>query len=114
MIDRIDKVNELIRQQLGFIIAKELELPVGAILTITRVSISKDLSIANVFVSIVPADKVYETMKILIDNAKQLPGMLNEKIVLRRIPRLRFRMDEAEQKAVELDEILDSLDIKER
>ncbi|MFA4872085.1 MAG: 30S ribosome-binding factor RbfA [Patescibacteria group bacterium] len=109
MSDRIIKINKLIREQLGQIINKEIELPLGTIITITKVTTAKDLRQANVFVSILPDEQIREAMKTLIREAKALRNWLNEKIVLRNIPKLRFHLDEEEKKAMEIDELLNNL-----
>ncbi len=109
MSDRIIKINGLIREQLGLIINKEIELPLGTIITITKVTTSKDLRQANVYVSILPDEQIHAAIKALILEAKDLRNWLNEKIVLRNIPKLRFHLDEEEKKAMEIDELLDSL-----
>ncbi|MBI5766077.1 ribosome-binding factor A [Candidatus Falkowbacteria bacterium] len=109
MPDRIIKINELIREQLGWLINKEIELPPGVIITITKVATAKDLRQANIYVSILPDVKTFQVMKILIINARHLQNLLNEKIVLRNIPKLKFYLDDEERKAIEIDELLDNL-----
>jgi len=54
MPDRMVRVNELIGQQLGLIINEEVEFPLNTIVTITAVSVSKDLHWAKVLVSVIP------------------------------------------------------------
>jgi ribosome-binding factor A len=109
MADRILKINGLIREQLGQIINVAVEFPPQTILTITRVVTSADLRQANIYVSILPAENEHKAMKILIKEAFNLQRALNEKIVLRSIPKLRFRIDREEQKAAEIDRLLDNL-----
>ena len=54
MSERMPKVDELIAQQLGQIIASDIELPSGVIVTITRVKSSPDLRHAKVYLSVLP------------------------------------------------------------
>lgn len=104
------KVDELIAQQLGQIIASDIELPSGVIVTITRVKTSPDLRHAKVYLSVLPEASQRETMSILINSVKELQNTLNDKVTLRAIPKLRFEIDETEQEAMELDRLLDNLE----
>lgn len=111
MSERIVKVNELILQQLGEVINRELELP-NIFVTITRVSTSADLRYATVYVSVLPDEKAEYAIHRLNLSAKHLRAELLEKIVLRVVPRLEFRLDSSGRQASEIDELLDNLEIK--
>jgi len=111
MSDRILKVNHLIRQTLGQLINEEIELPENTIITITGVKTASDLSQVKVFVSVIPEDKQYKVIGILIKSAKHLHSLLNKEIVLKKIPKLVFVPDNSESQAEDIDKILDNLDI---
>ena len=51
---RIDQVNALIQRDLGMIMSKELELPEGAFVTVTKAETSRNLKKSNIFVTILP------------------------------------------------------------
>lgn len=103
------KVDELLRQELAKIISVELEFPMGTIVTITRVKTSPDLRYAGVYVSIIPTERERETMSILINEIKNLRQLLGRRVVLRSMPKLRFYIDNEDQKAAEIDYLLDNL-----
>src|SRR3989344_5130787 len=109
MPDRMVKVDELIAQQLGQIIISEIELPLGAIVTITKVKTSADLKQARVFLSILPASEQKQVMSLLINNAYEFQRILNERLTLRNTPKLKFFIDNSGQQAAELERLLDSL-----
>ncbi|NCN07833.1 30S ribosome-binding factor RbfA [Candidatus Falkowbacteria bacterium] len=109
MAGRMEKVDELIAQQLGQIIVSEVELPKGSIVTITNVKTSPDLKHAKVSLSILPDDNKREVMSLLINNAYEFQKILNEKVTLRSVPKLRFQIDDSGQKAAELEALLDNL-----
>ena len=52
MNDRINRINELIQQQLSQIIAQELELPNECLITITRVKTSPDIKNSKIFITV--------------------------------------------------------------
>lgn len=109
MVDRMLKVNELVRQHLAEIINEVVELPVGVIMTIIAVVVSKDLKYAKVLISVIPLDKQRDVLGLLIRRKNILQAELGRRIVLRQIPRLQFALDDKEEKAAELDYLLDHL-----
>lgn len=109
MSDRVLKINKLIRDQLGRLIMTELEFPLGTLVTITKINTSADLKVANVYVSVLPASVRGSAMKALIKSAGHLRRLLNEKVILRSIPELRFFIDDSEEKAAAIDRLLDNL-----
>jgi ribosome-binding factor A len=108
MTDRMVKVNELILQQLGTVIAEELEFP-EALITILAVDTSPDLKHAKVFISILPDSQVEIVTRKLNNAVKLLQKELAGKISLRSLPRLQFIYDDTEKQAEEIDRLLDSL-----
>ncbi len=108
-MDRMLKINELIKDQLGGIIIRELELPPGSLVTVLKVKTSKDLKYAQAAVSILPDESAEKIVRQLNNRAKIIQRALNEKIVLRSIPKLTFVLDESLKKALEIDALLDRL-----
>lgn len=113
MPDRMPRVNELISQQLGLIINEEAEFPSGTIVTITGVSVSKDLRWAKVSISVIPQTQKEAVIKILTAEAVNLQKILNERVILRSIPKLQFILDETQDKVSAINELLDNLDIND-
>lgn len=105
----MEKVDELIAQQLGQIIISEVEFPLGSIVTITKVKTSPDLKHARVFLSVLPEKNQREVMSLLINNAYEFQKILNDRVTLRSIPKLKFFIDETGQKAAEIEELIDNL-----
>jgi len=109
MPDRMLKINELLRQQLGEIINEEIELPPNTLVTITRVSTSPDLHYSRAMISVIPDEQSELVVNLLNRRSKLFRKLLNDKIVLRCIPQISFALDESERKAYELDRLLDNL-----
>ncbi len=106
---RIAQVNELIRDELGKIFTRELELPGDSIVTISRVDTSADLEHAQVWLKIYPIDKSREVFPIILQSSKEIQHQLGQKLVMRVIPHLRFKIDESEEKAARIDELIDQI-----
>ena len=67
----------------------------GALVSVSGVKVSPDLSVAKVYVSIFPSDKAEAVMEVLQENNKALRGELGNKVgkQLRIIPEIIFFLD---------------------
>ncbi|MEI6627068.1 MAG: 30S ribosome-binding factor RbfA [bacterium] len=109
MVERNVKMGEMIRQQLGEIIIEEVELPMGSIVTVTKLDLSPDFKNARAYISVVPDEFAKKVMGTLILKVKSIQNILVHKINMRVVPRIKFFLDEIEQEAMELDRLLDNL-----
>jgi ribosome-binding factor A len=80
----------------------------GAMVTVSEVRISPDLSVAKVYVSIFPSAKAEAVMKTLQDNVKTLRGELGRVVAkqLRIVPELVFYLDSSLDYAEHIDSLL--------
>ena len=80
----------------------------GAMVTVSEVRISPDLSIAKVFVSIVPSDRAPQVMKMLEDEKRTIRGELGRKVAsqLRIVPEIDFLLDTTLDYAEHIEELL--------
>ena len=58
MNERINKINELIKQHVNDIVLKNLSLKDGVFITIAKVDTTEDLRYTRVFVSIFPEKEI--------------------------------------------------------
>lgn len=80
----------------------------GAMVTVSEVRVSPDLSLAKTYVSIFPSAKAEEVMKLLNDNVKALRGELGHQVAkqLRIVPEIVFYLDTSLDYAEHIDELL--------
>lgn len=80
----------------------------GAMVTVSEVRISPDLSIAKIYVSIFPSEKADAVMGILNENMKNYRGELGRIVAkqFRIIPELVFYLDTSLDYAEHIDELL--------
>ncbi|MHC1763310.1 MAG: 30S ribosome-binding factor RbfA [Verrucomicrobiia bacterium] len=108
---RVQRVNELLKRQLGEILRREPELNQGGLLTVNEVSISKDLQLATVFVGIVGTkNQAKQAMERLQQERKRIQGMVGRAVVLKYTPQLRFVHDESVSRGNRILEILDEIE----
>jgi len=106
---RQEQVNSLIQKELGAILLSEIELPLGSLLTISRVEVSSSLEHADIFVTILPDGQTERVLALVQKNVYHLQKLLDKKLVLKFVPKIRFQLDEGLQAANEVNEILNSL-----
>ncbi len=103
------KVAREIQKDLAEIIrSKGMAVFGGAMVTVSEVRVSPDLSVAKTYVSIFPSTKAEEVMKILNDNVKALRGELGHQVAkqLRIVPEIVFYLDSSLDYAEHIDELL--------
>ena len=80
----------------------------GAMITVTGVRISPDLSIAKVYISIFPSAKIKEVFAIVEESAKSIRGELGKRVSkqLRIVPQLTFYIDDSLDYAEKIEQLL--------
>ena len=103
------KVGRELQRDLAEIIrSKGMAAFGGAMVTVSEVRISPDLSIAKVYVSIFPSDKSQTVLPVLEENKKAIRGELGRKVAsqLRIVPELDFYLDTTLDYAEHIEELL--------
>lgn len=112
---RQQKYARLIQKELGEMFQKEFKLLIGnAMVTVTRVMMSPDLSLARVYLSFLLANN-QELFDKINDNKKAIRKSLGSRIgkTVRVVPELAFFMDESAAYAQHMDKVISDLDIPE-
>jgi len=104
MHHRVERVNNLIQEELSKIIVKELEFP--ALTTLTEVETSNDLSRAAVKFSVLPSEKSEEVFKIFNKNLRHLQYLLMKKVNLKPMPQISFEIDRGLETAAKVEKLL--------
>jgi ribosome-binding factor A len=102
----MQKVNSLIREQVGEVFNRELDLKSGVFLTVLKVDTTSDLRYANIFVSVFPERESKYAMVALRNEKNNIQKILNKRLHLKIIPRLVFKIDKTEAQADEIEKIL--------
>lgn len=106
---RQQKVSREIQKDLAELIrAKGMAHFGGAMVSVSGVKISPDLSVARVYVSIFPSDKAAAVMAQLEDEKRSLRGELGQKVrqQLRIVPEIGFFLDSSLDYVEHIEELL--------
>ena len=103
------KVGRELQKDLAEIIrSKGMAAFGGAMVTVSEVRISPDLSVAKVYVSVFPSEKTDAVMVTLQDNVKAFRGELGHLVAkqFRIVPELVFQLDSSIDYAEHIDQLL--------
>ena len=111
MTARTDRLDQLLRQEIGLILSKDVQDPRIGFVTVTDVETAPDLSTARVWVSVIgqPAERE-QTMKALQRAMPYVRHELGSRIRIRRIPELQLRGDDTSQRGTRVLQLLAELE----
>ena len=106
--NRPRRVAELIRRELAMLIPRELDDPHAHQITITGAEVSRDMSSARIYYSLLSgAAEAKQTTKSLNRAAGFLRHALMGRVSLRTVPALRFYFDESVERGARIDTLID-------
>jgi ribosome-binding factor A len=111
MTARTDRIDELLRQEIGEILSRDVQDPRIGFVTVTEVDTAPDLSTARVWVSVIgqPEDRK-RTLRALERAMPFVRHELGSRIRLRRIPELLVREDDTAQRGTRVLRLLADLE----
>ncbi len=116
MPNRRERLSRQIQKDLAVILDRfTSEHLSGSLITITDSEVTPDLGLAKIYISIIgpmPKDKVMELLELHNKDLRYLMAA-QLKNQLRRIPEVKFYLDETLEKALKMDELIRNLHIDE-
>ncbi len=111
---RIDRVNQLIREEISQLLQRELKDPRLGFVTVTDVEVSRDLRTAKVFVSVFGTEEEWRDTLAALESAKGfIWNWLRQHLTLRIVPALSFRPDRSIAHAASIQSLLAELRARE-
>jgi len=107
--NRVAQVQRLMKEELSKILFREVEMPEGAVVTLTRVDASPNLQQAKVYISVVPDEKGKDVLRVLKQSIYDIQQDLNEKLVMRPVPKIQWMLETATAEAQRIEELLDRI-----
>ncbi len=105
--ERLKKLNDLLRDEAGKILKKELELN-DALVTVVRADISPTLEHATIWISVFPESQEGQALREINQNIYSLQQALNKRLVMRPVPKIRFEIDRTEEEAAYIEKLIDN------
>ncbi len=107
---RADRIALSIQQELGTMLQREVKDPRIGFVSITHVELTRDLSVARIFVSHLGQPEEAEASLVGLKSASPfLRGEIGRRLHLRLAPQLEFRLDRSIVESMHIQEIIKTL-----
>lgn len=105
---RMSRVNRLIQKEVSEIFREQTKAMPGVLVSVTSVTVSPDLGIARIRLSIFPSERSEELLNNIRDNAKNIRYALGQRVrsQLRKIPEVTFFVDDSLDYLERIDTLL--------
>ena len=111
MTQRTDRIDELLRQEIGALLTKEVADPRIGFATITDVETAPDLRHAKVWVSVIgQTGERTETVRALQQAMPFIRRELGHRLRLKRIPELHVRLDDTAERGTRVLKLITELE----
>ncbi len=107
--ERHRRVASQLQRELADLIRHEIKDPRLGWVTVDDVEVSRDLSVAKVYVSTLDMAQIDTALEILQGAAPVLRRELGRRLHIRQIPELRFFRDTAIERGMRITQLLDEL-----
>ncbi|MEJ6474536.1 30S ribosome-binding factor RbfA [Pseudoalteromonas piscicida] len=112
---RTDRVAQQIQKEIAVILQREIKDPRLGMVTVSAVEVSRDLSYAKVFITVLNTsdeDKTKQSVAILNEATGYIRSLLGKRIRARIMPELKFVIDNSLMEGMRISNLVDSV-IKE-
>lgn len=107
---RKERLEELLGRELSSILAFELNDPRLTDITLNQIEVTSDLQTAHIYVSLLEEDGDEKSVKEALDHARgYVRSLIANRIHIRRVPDLVFRVNRQVIQAQRIDTLLDNL-----
>ena len=112
---RPERVQEALRQEISKVALEEVKDPRIGFLTITKVELTRDLRYAKVYFSVLGGAKEKALALKGLNSAKgYIKGVVADRIKLRLVPQLSFRIDESIEHTKEIYDLFEKIKKEKR
>ncbi|HTZ19108.1 MAG TPA: 30S ribosome-binding factor RbfA [Dissulfurispiraceae bacterium] len=110
---RSQRLNVLLREEIADIIMRRVKDPRLGFVTVTDVSLSEDLKIAHVYISVLNSDDKAVAVEILNAARGLIRSEVAKRVRSKYIPSIEFRIDESIDRGFRIDKLLKQIGEKE-
>lgn len=107
MSHRINRVNELLKREIGAVVQKDYEWN-GALVTVNAVETTQDIKEAKVWIGVL-GGRVENVLEKLNHDHGSIQKKVSRRVVLKSTPVLSFRHDGSAERGVEIVNLLDEV-----
>lgn len=108
---RINRISEEVRRVVSELLFNGLKDPrINSMATVTSVEVTRDLSFANIYISVLGDDLEKENTILGLESAKGfIRKEIGNRIDLRHVPEPKFHLDESIENAMHMAKLIDQI-----
>jgi ribosome-binding factor A len=114
MKERIPRINQLFKKEVGKIILEDIDFPENVLVTITEVDTSPNLIQSKIYISCLPEEKIDNVFKILSKQIYEIQKKLDKKLRMRPVPKIIFKKEKKTSEADRIEGILEKIKSEEK
>lgn len=106
-MDRIDRINQAIKEEISNIVQREVKDPRLGFVTITRAEVSRDLQHARVYFSVLGEKEKADAAQEGLDSARGfIRKLVGQRVRMRYTPEIEFIFDRSIEYGIRIEETL--------
>lgn len=106
-LHRKERISDLVREEVGKILQRELDFDFDALVTVTRADVSENRAHAKIYVSAFPSSFGQKVLEEINKQIYFLQQYLNKNLRIRPVPKLFFVLDETEERAAKIEKLIE-------
>jgi ribosome-binding factor A len=106
---RIDKVEQLIKEEISSIFLHKMQEPKLGFITITKVKVSPDLKMAKIYLSVLEKEKRALVLDRIDNKTKFIRSELAHRIRLKFVPEIKFFIDDTLDFVEKIEGLIDKI-----
>ena len=112
-MERTERIEEEIKKVASRVIGQELKDPrLTGLISVTKVSVTRDLKYCKVFVSMLGTSDVSEAMAALKSSAGYIRREIGNSVRMHSTPEVKFEFDDSMEYGEKIQKMINNLDIK--
>jgi ribosome-binding factor A len=109
MKHRLERVNELIKRELGALLIREMKFD-AQLVSISSVDITPDLKQCHVYVTVIGTDAQRKKAQEQLEHSRNLlQSLLAKRVIIKYTPQLHFRLDDSIERGTRVLQILEEI-----
>ncbi|MCF6460501.1 30S ribosome-binding factor RbfA [Clostridium sp. Cult3] len=115
-IKRINRISEEVRKTVSELLTTEIKDPrINPMITVTKVEVTRDLSFANIYVSVLGDEKNKEDTLEGLESAKGfIRKEIGNRVDLRYVPEPIFHLDESIERGIYMSKLIDKVNKEDK
>jgi ribosome-binding factor A len=105
-MSRPEQLSEYLRSIVATFLSRDVDLPDGALATVTRVDVRPRHRHATAWISVLPLARAEETLTLIQERLTALQDTVNTQVKTHPVPRMSVRLDQGPARSAHIEQLL--------